>query len=79
MYAQQNLAETREARERFQRLWVNNILFVVYNRRETARFNDAADWRVAPGAPLHLAGHLRAEEWRGTVSAGFMVLDAAEP
>lgn len=41
--------------ERFQRLWVNNILFVVYNRRETARFNDAADWRVAPGAPLHLA------------------------
>jgi predicted double-glycine peptidase len=41
--------------ERFRRLWVNNILFVVYNRRETARFNDAADWRVAPGAPVHLA------------------------
>ena len=29
------------------------------------------------GRPM--AGHLRAEEWRGTVSAGFMVLDAAEP
>ncbi|HTI03161.1 MAG TPA: single-stranded-DNA-specific exonuclease RecJ [Acidisoma sp.] len=27
--------------------------------------------------PLHLAGHLRAEEWNGTVSASFMVQDAA--
>ena len=30
-----------------------------------------------PGAPLHLAGHLRAETWNGTVSAGFFVADAA--
>jgi single-stranded-DNA-specific exonuclease len=30
-----------------------------------------------PGLPLHLAGHLRAEEWNGTVSAGFFVTDAA--
>ncbi len=29
------------------------------------------------GAMLHLAGHLRAEEWNGTVSAGFSVMDAA--
>jgi single-stranded-DNA-specific exonuclease len=29
------------------------------------------------GAPLHLAGHLRAEEWNGTISAGFVVADAA--
>jgi single-stranded-DNA-specific exonuclease len=29
------------------------------------------------GGPLHLAGHLRAEEWNGTVSAGFVVADAA--
>lgn len=30
-----------------------------------------------PGAALHLAGYLRAEEWRGTVSASFVVTDAA--
>jgi single-stranded-DNA-specific exonuclease len=29
------------------------------------------------GAPLHLAGHLRAEEWNGTVSASFILADAA--
>jgi single-stranded-DNA-specific exonuclease len=31
----------------------------------------------AGGAPLHLAGHLRAENWQGRVSAGFFVTDAA--
>jgi len=30
-----------------------------------------------PGAPLHLAGHLRAESWKGSVSAGFIISDAA--
>ena len=29
------------------------------------------------GLPLHLAGNLRAEEWNGTVSPGFIVADAA--
>ncbi len=29
------------------------------------------------GAPLHLAGNLRAEEWNGTVTAGFFIADAA--
>ncbi|HBK04383.1 MAG TPA: single-stranded-DNA-specific exonuclease RecJ [Acetobacteraceae bacterium] len=29
------------------------------------------------GVPLHLAGHLRAEEWNGSVSACFIVTDAA--
>jgi single-stranded-DNA-specific exonuclease len=29
------------------------------------------------GAPLHLAGYLRAESWNGRVSAGFFVMDAA--
>jgi len=29
------------------------------------------------GAPLHLAGYLRAESWNGRVSAGFFVTDAA--
>ena len=32
---------------------------------------------AARGAPLHLAGHLRAEEWNGSVSACFVVSDAA--
>jgi len=27
--------------------------------------------------PLHLAGYLRAEEWNGTVSASFILQDAA--
>jgi single-stranded-DNA-specific exonuclease len=31
----------------------------------------------AGGAPLHLAGYLRAETWQGRVSAGFFVTDAA--
>jgi single-stranded-DNA-specific exonuclease len=31
----------------------------------------------AGGAPLHLAGHLRAESWQGRVSAGFFITDAA--
>lgn len=44
-----------------------------------ARDGALAEALLHPGAPLHLAGHLRAEEWRGAVSAGFMVLDAAEP
>ncbi len=32
---------------------------------------------LAGGAPLHLAGYLRAEEWNGTVSASFFIADAA--
>jgi single-stranded-DNA-specific exonuclease len=31
----------------------------------------------AEGVPLHLAGHLRAEEWNGAISLCFVVLDAA--
>lgn len=33
---------------------------------------------VRAGLPLHLAGHLRTEEWNGTVSASFIITDAAE-
>jgi single-stranded-DNA-specific exonuclease len=29
------------------------------------------------GVPLHLAGHLRAEEWNGAVNPGFIITDAA--
>ena len=42
-----------------------------------ARDGALADALLQPGAPLHLAGHLRAEEWNGTVTAGFFIADAA--
>jgi single-stranded-DNA-specific exonuclease len=29
------------------------------------------------GVPIHLAGHLRAEQWNGTASAGFVITDGA--
>jgi single-stranded-DNA-specific exonuclease len=43
-----------------------------------AREGAVADALLArDGAPLHLAGHLRAEEWNGTVSASFVISDVA--
>lgn len=42
------------SRARFQALWDNGILFVVHNRRDSARFNDPRDWRTAPPAPLEM-------------------------
>lgn len=40
------------SRQAFDAIWQNRILFVVHNRMEAARFNQAADWRVALRAPL---------------------------
>lgn len=40
------------ARDNFERLWVNQLLFVINNRVELAKFNNDADWRVAPLAPI---------------------------
>jgi single-stranded-DNA-specific exonuclease len=37
----------------------------------------AAALTGGPAAPLHLAGHLRAETWNGQTTAGFMLSDAA--
>jgi single-stranded-DNA-specific exonuclease len=31
----------------------------------------------AEGVPLHLAGHLRAEEWNGSVAPCFFIMDGA--
>ena len=43
-----------------------------------AREGALADALLARDAvPLHLAGHLRAEEWNGAVNAGFIIADAA--
>lgn len=39
-------------RASFEAMRINQILFVVGNRQELARFNAAEDWRVAPAAPL---------------------------
>ncbi|ATE58901.1 C39 family peptidase [Thauera sinica] len=39
-------------RKDFERYWMNNILLVVSNRIELARFNQETDWRVRPKAPL---------------------------
>lgn len=39
-------------RRDFDRLWDNQVLFVVHNRRGLAAFNHPRDWRLAPMAPL---------------------------
>ena len=36
----------------FHAAWTNQVLFVISNRADAAAFNVAADWRVAPSAPL---------------------------
>jgi uncharacterized protein len=36
----------------FRTIWVNRVLFVINNHRNTAAFNSAADWRAAPASPL---------------------------
>ncbi|WP_227460535.1 C39 family peptidase [Cupriavidus pauculus] len=38
-------------REHFEKIWDSSLLFVIHNRTENARFNMAADWRVAPTGP----------------------------
>jgi len=39
-------------RDRFDQLWKNKLLFVIYNRRDLALFNTVDDWKAAPYAPL---------------------------
>lgn len=40
------------SREAFEAMWATRIVFVVTNRQELAKFNQASDWRVTPRAPL---------------------------
>lgn len=40
------------SRASFESIWINKLLFVIHNKQAQARFNDAADWQVAPRAPL---------------------------
>ncbi len=39
-------------RNHFESIWMNQILFVISNKTDIARFNVAADWSSAPRAPL---------------------------
>jgi hypothetical protein len=36
----------------FESVWANKIVFVIGNRTELARFNEAVDWSAAPRAPF---------------------------
>ena len=38
--------------EHFATLWKNKLLFVIHNQQAQAKFNQVADWQVAPRAPL---------------------------
>lgn len=40
------------SRADFESVWVNKLLFVIHNKQAQAKFNDEADWLVAPKAPL---------------------------
>lgn len=40
------------SRANFEAVWVNKLLFVIHNKQAQAKFNDEADWLVAPKAPL---------------------------
>lgn len=40
------------SRKDFEAKWQNNLLFVVHNQMDRAKFNVAAEWKVTPRAPL---------------------------
>lgn len=40
------------SRTAFDSIWVNKVLFVIHNKQTQAKFNNEADWQVAPKAPL---------------------------
>lgn len=39
-------------REAFEQQWKQKLLFVIHNRMDSARFNTATDWQLAPSAPM---------------------------
>jgi len=40
------------SRKDFEARWQNNLLFVIHNQMDRAKFNVAAEWRQTPRAPL---------------------------
>ena len=43
--------------DRFQEIWRNKILFVIHSHKDQVAFNNPADWRGAPRAPLGTGMH----------------------
>jgi len=41
------------SQESFEEKWQDRVVFVIHNKPEQARFNDASDWHIAPDAPLY--------------------------
>jgi len=39
-------------RKDFEARWQNNLMFVIHNQMDRAKFNVAAEWKVTPRAPL---------------------------
>jgi len=39
-------------RSQFDSMWNSHLLFVIHNKTGSAKFNEPADWRSAPAAPL---------------------------
>lgn len=46
------------AREDFERVWVDRVLFVIHSHQDVARFNQEADWSRAPAPPWASARQL---------------------
>ncbi len=46
------------SQEAFEGLWQNKLLFVIHNKQSQAKFNEEADWKISPRAPLSAAIHL---------------------
>ena len=55
------------SRKSFEESWKNGLLFVIHNRMDKAQFNLAADWRIAPHAPIGQQGISRDGLWQVTI------------
>ena len=57
------------SRTSFDAIWLNRLLFVIQNHQQSAVFNDVADWRTAPSAPL--ASATRHNDFQGLLLPKF--------
>lgn len=63
------------SRGSFERYWTNGILLVAGSRVELARFNQYADWRIRPKAPLEDVRTYAADTALVTMMARHRILD----
>src|SRR5574337_1172386 len=63
------------SRGSFERYWTDNILLVAGSRVELARFNQYADWRIRPKAPLEDVRTYAADTALVTMMARHRILD----